>query len=204
MAAMVTKFAVAVAGRHAHAPGLLPDVVDEERGRAGDNGVTEPEEGEPPSREAGNTASSSNDQADAAPRVDIAERRPSFTDVKNHPAAKWLKDFSRGASQRSAWTYEDVVSDMEAEEKKAYYVKVSTLGCPWRPCLIRVASSSPLPGYCSSCSGRYVNYVVHRDILIHSAYMQVGSGIFSATEGWPYGSAMYFCRLHLPLYHFSP
>ncbi|KAI0336716.1 hypothetical protein GY45DRAFT_1315333 [Cubamyces sp. BRFM 1775] len=159
MAAMVTKFAVAIAGRHAHAPGLLPDVVDEERGHAEDNGATGPEGGEPPSREAGNTASSSDGQVDAAPEADVAERRPSFTDVKNHPATKWLKDFSRGASQRSAWTYENVVSDMEAEEKKAYYVK---LAIAW---------------------------------ILFFMFWTVGSGIFSATEGWPYGSAMYFCFL---------
>ncbi|KAH9887203.1 hypothetical protein C8Q73DRAFT_255695 [Cubamyces lactineus] len=160
MAAMVTKFAVAVAGRHAHAPGMLPDVVDEERGHAVNDGehIT-PTEGEAPEREAGNTTPTSNHEVEDTSQGDAPERRPSFKDVQNHPAAKWLKDFSRGASQRSAWTYESLVSDMEAEEKKAYYVK---LAIAW---------------------------------VLFFMFWTVGSGVFSATEGWPYGSAMYFCFL---------
>ena len=137
MAAMVTKFAVAVADRYAHAPGLSADGEQEHT----DGEKTGPGEEQVPSREAEDTAFSGNDPVGDSPRADAPERRPSFKDVQNHPAAKWLKDFSRGASQRSAWTYENVVSEMEAEEKKAYYVKVYVIPALEVLCLTVVSRS---------------------------------------------------------------
>ena len=106
MAAMLTKFAVAIAGAHAHAPGLSHgeylrrhETQERENRRAS--------EGE-------------------------GERG---AEAWRNPAGKWLKDFSRGASHRSGWTYEKYKADMEAEEKKAYYVKVSMKLQSWLLCI---------------------------------------------------------------------
>ncbi|KAI8986686.1 hypothetical protein BD414DRAFT_486759 [Trametes punicea] len=127
MAAMLTKFAVAVAGRHAHAPGLIPDAIRRD-GRAENssnaNGVggsaQDGSQSPPTSPDREQRADPRNNQAQNA------QAPPAWLmDVRNHPATKWLKDFSRGTAQRSAWTYENYVADMEAEEKKAYYVKLA-------------------------------------------------------------------------------
>ncbi|KAI0371282.1 hypothetical protein BV20DRAFT_1112654 [Pilatotrama ljubarskyi] len=162
MAAMLTKFAVAVAGRYAHAPGLLPDVVSEEQppdadGQANGNGDADASDPPRPSlNQQGSGASGLRGDGEGSQRK---RGRTSFLDIKNHPAARWLKEHSRGATQRSAWTYERFRTEMEAEEKRAYYVK---LAIAW---------------------------------ILFFLFWTVGSGIFSATEGWPYGSAMYFCFL---------
>ncbi|KAI0360452.1 hypothetical protein OH77DRAFT_1555853 [Trametes cingulata] len=161
MAAMLTKFAVAVAGRYAHAPGMVPDVVSEERQPDDEeqgNGDEGRDASEPP-RPSVNQFASGASGASGGDDGQRKRRRTSFLDIKKHPAAKWLKDHSRGATQRSAWTYEKFRTEMEAEEKKAYYVK---LAIAW---------------------------------ILFFLFWTVGSGIFSATEGWPYGSAMYFCFL---------
>ena len=113
ISAMVTKFAVAVAGAHAHAPGArhrppadTENQVDFSRGDDAPDAADDSEKGR--------AETGDNEQG----------RKGSSMDIRKHPAAKWLKDFSRGANQRSAWTYEKFMADMEAEEKKAYYVKV--------------------------------------------------------------------------------
>ncbi|KAI9069608.1 hypothetical protein FKP32DRAFT_1692107 [Trametes sanguinea] len=156
MAAMVTKFAVAVAGRHAHAPQLLPDAINEEARDTDSesrNGGASP--GRPQSPGSSSEKRSTEGPGDGRP--DGNTEATTTTDMKNHPAAHWLKEFSRGPSQKSAWTYENFVNEMEAEETKAYYVKLGIA------------------------------------FILFSLFWTVGSGIFSATEGWPYGSAMYFC-----------
>ncbi|OSD08778.1 hypothetical protein PYCCODRAFT_1401521 [Trametes coccinea BRFM310] len=155
MAAMVTKFAVAVAGRHAHAPQLLPDAINEEerdpeRERASGNSSP----GSPQSPRSSSEERPADDPGNGRAEGQDATAK---VDVEINPAANWLKEFSRGPSQISAWTYENFVNEMEAEETKAYYVKLSIA------------------------------------FILFSLFWTVGSGIFSATEGWPYGSAMYFC-----------
>ena len=114
MSAMLTKFAVAVAGTHAYARGLPHDANAANQQPASSN-TDDPASPRPSSS---SSAHSGGDQRSEP------TRGASFTDIRKHPAAKWLKDFSRGAHQRSNWTYEKFRADMEAEEKKAYYVKV--------------------------------------------------------------------------------
>ncbi|RDX54769.1 hypothetical protein OH76DRAFT_995744 [Lentinus brumalis] len=140
MSAMLTKFAVAVAGSYAHAQGLPDDAHGPSQESPRRNGPASPRR-----------SSANGNGGGSRPQ---SHRRGTST---SHPAAKWLKDFSRGAAQRSNWTYEKFRADMEAEEKKAYYVK-STIA--W---------------------------------LLFFLFWTIGSGIFCATEGWSYGTAMYFC-----------
>lgn len=109
MAAMVTKFAVAFTGRHAHAPNSSPDAVKD---------AQDPGENSGPHR----NSSATHHQADGIENGH--GRGKSLSEGTNHPGAKWLKDHSRGAAQRSAWSYEKLQTEMEAEEKRAYYVKV--------------------------------------------------------------------------------
>ena len=96
MSAMLTKFAVAVAGAHAHAPGLPHSAY-----------LQRHEAEEAAKSHSGGVASSVGAGEDA--------KRP----------AKWMKDFGRGANPRSKWTYEKYKEEMEAEEKKAYYAKLT-------------------------------------------------------------------------------
>ncbi|KAI0777203.1 hypothetical protein BD413DRAFT_638687 [Trametes elegans] len=164
MAAMVTKFAVSVAGRHAHASGLPPpDVTAAAEGVAGsgndsgdDEGSSQPQR---PPTSTSHAQGESGINGENNGRQGEHGHRGHLLDIKKHPAGKWLKDFSRGATQRSGWTYERVRTEMEAEEKRAYYVKLTIA---W---------------------------------VLFFLFWSIGSGVFSATEGWPYGSAMYFCFL---------
>ncbi|EJF63876.1 hypothetical protein DICSQDRAFT_102012 [Dichomitus squalens LYAD-421 SS1] len=105
MAAMLTKFSLAVSGHHAHPPALPHSEYVQEAN------LLHPH---------------------APPPHDPSEeehRRPthgnSFEDIRRHPAAKWLRDFTRGANQRSTWTYEKLKEDMEQEERKAYWAKLT-------------------------------------------------------------------------------
>ncbi|CDO70185.1 hypothetical protein BN946_scf184774.g13 [Trametes cinnabarina] len=152
MAAMLTKFAVSVAGRHAHAPQLLPDAMNE----AGRDAEGESDHG----IDQALGSPSEQPSADGPGKERVAkehEQATSSLNVKHHSATKWLKEFSRVPSERPAWTYENFVNGVEAEETKVYYVKLSIA------------------------------------FLLFFLFWTVGSGIFSATEGWPYGTAMYFC-----------
>ena len=109
MSAMLTKFAVAVSGSHAHAP--RAERVDQ---RHTNLGTAPPDE------------HVHNDFGSDSGRPRHGHHRPSLLDLRpKHPGAKWLKDFSRGANQRSSLTYEKFMAELETEEKKAYYVKVS-------------------------------------------------------------------------------
>lgn len=147
MAAMLTKFAVAVAVRHAHVPKPQSEE-GEEKPRDGEEYV-------PQQRPTGETN-------DASTQNGLDNRRHnhgwgrSRSDVKDHPGEKWLKDHSRGAVQRSAWTYERLQTEIDAEEKRAYYVKVRTRPSRDREHMINSALwySSPSHGPFSSCFGR--------------------------------------------------
>ncbi|KAI0827166.1 hypothetical protein BC628DRAFT_1409942 [Trametes gibbosa] len=141
MAAMVTKFAVAVAGRHAHASEPSSDMADFDTQDIGRHPAQQP-----------GPSGSGMEGID-----DEHVRKNSLLDSVSH--CRLLKDRSRGASQRSAWSYEKLQTELDAEEKRAYFVK---LFIAW---------------------------------MLFFVFWTVGSGIFSATEGWPYGSAMYFCFL---------
>lgn len=112
ISAMLTKFAVAVAGAHAHA-------ADAQHLRQADS--ADPRD----ARNANDTPGTNDEGKEGRPEVG-QERKDSMVDLRKHPTGRWLKDLSRGANQRSARTYEKFMADMEAEEKKAYYVKV---GC---------------------------------------------------------------------------
>ncbi|KAI0646554.1 hypothetical protein C8Q79DRAFT_676942 [Trametes meyenii] len=154
MAAMVTKFAVAVAGRHAHVH--AHNLTEGER-RPRDEREGDRERGS--SHRQRTSTEPHNPEASGPGGGDEGLGHQHSRGASIFPGAKWLKDHSRGATQRSAWTYERLRTEMEAEEKKAYYVKLSIA---W---------------------------------MLFFVFWTVGSGIFSATEGWPYGSAMYFCFL---------
>ncbi|KAI0698041.1 hypothetical protein C8T65DRAFT_742946 [Cerioporus squamosus] len=144
MSAMVTKFAVAVAGSYAHASGIPQDAPGPNHESSRRGGPASPRR-------------SSAHVSSGGSRPHSDRRGTSSSNIRTHPAARWLKDFSRGAAQRSNWTYEKFRADMEAEEKKAYYVKTTIA---W---------------------------------TLFFLFWTVGSGIFCATEGWSYGTAMYFC-----------
>ncbi|KAI0747018.1 hypothetical protein C8Q80DRAFT_1220221 [Daedaleopsis nitida] len=135
MSAMLTKFSIAVAGTHVGA--CTPT------GDGGDS--TSSDQQQQPQEEAGE---------ESRPRPG---RGKSFTDIRQHPTAKWLKEFARGAQSRSVWSYEQFKTEMEAEEKKAYYVKLTIA---W---------------------------------VLFFLFWTIGSGIFCVTEGWSYGTAIYFC-----------
>ncbi|RPD57007.1 hypothetical protein L226DRAFT_491051 [Lentinus tigrinus ALCF2SS1-7] len=145
MSAMLTKFAIAVAGSHAHAPGL-----SRQASHHGHRHHSTRDGPELPHRASSNVHSSESQRQSHGLGA-------SFMDTRKHSSARWLRDFSRGAHQRSTWTYEKFRADMEAEEKKAYYVKTAIA---W---------------------------------LLFFLFWTIGSGIFCVTEGWSYGTAMYFC-----------
>ena len=134
MAAMLTKFAFAVSGHHAHPPALPHSEYVEETNEAHPHRPPphEPSQEERPRPRHGN----------------------SLTDIRKHPAAKWLRDFARGANQRSTWTYERLKEDMEQEERKAYWAKVRTPSLSGASLLDGCQNSSLSPGPCSSSSGR--------------------------------------------------
>ncbi|KAH9941150.1 uncharacterized protein BXZ73DRAFT_41985 [Epithele typhae] len=46
-------------------------------------------------------------------------------EAKRHPMARWLNDLPHGNNTRSVWAYEKYKEDVEAEEKKAYFVKLT-------------------------------------------------------------------------------
>ncbi|KAI0674561.1 hypothetical protein C8Q78DRAFT_1015567 [Trametes maxima] len=157
MAAMVTKFAVAVAGRHPHIH-THHSVDSEIRPTEGREDGGEGEGGGGISQQQQASLVLHNAEVSGT-GVDESLGHRHSRGASIFPGTKWLKDHSRGATQRSAWTYEKLRTEMEAEEKRAYYVKLSIA---W---------------------------------MLFFVFWTVGSGIFSATEGWPYGSAMYFCFL---------
>ena len=101
MAAILTKFAVGVVGAHAHAPGLPHSAYLERQESARQDAVDKEQDGGQAGKVGGGGG-----------------------EMRHHPAAKWLREFARGGNQRSGWTYEKYMAEIEAEEKKAYYVKV--------------------------------------------------------------------------------
>ncbi|OBZ77638.1 Outward-rectifier potassium channel TOK1 [Grifola frondosa] len=147
MAAMLTKFAVAATGRHAQGP-IAPSH----------------SAGHHPSRR--HSQPGHEDRAQTPEHVQEASdeghgRRkdtvPPLLDANKRAAPKWWRDFARGSNRRSGWVYEKIKEDMVAEEKRAYYFKLSVA---W---------------------------------ALFFMFWTVGSGIFCATEGWSYATAIYFC-----------
>ncbi|TCD59999.1 hypothetical protein EIP91_010926 [Steccherinum ochraceum] len=185
MAAMVTKFAVAVTGAHVrmmgHAAEGSGDPTEDRQAHleaAEDAQEAEEEVDEATESPAARKGSAvwfddnvAADQADAASPGGDAEKqgessrrqkgddqRQEQVDVgTNAPVPKWSREMARSAHERSAFSYEHYKEDMASEEKKAYFAKLTVA---WSLFLV---------------------------------FWFVGSAIFSATEGWAYGTAMYFC-----------
>ncbi|PIL27708.1 transporter [Ganoderma sinense ZZ0214-1] len=112
MAAMLTKFGLAVSGHHVHPPGQPHGAYVEEAA------VEHPHR--PP------------------PHAPVSSARPWRTslngslldgdgggDVCRHPTTRWLKEFAKDVGQRPAWNYEKLKEVSAQEERRAYYAKLT-------------------------------------------------------------------------------
>ncbi|CAL1708783.1 unnamed protein product [Somion occarium] len=179
MAAMVTKFALAVSGTHVrmvgHASGevsdslerRLPEVdskeesgVNTEASRKNDGWDAEPNgstnSGIEDIRDTEGQATGRSD-AQASQHSDVGSREHLEHLQKHFEEPKLSRQLAMGTVQKSEFSYEAYKDQMETEERRAYYVK---LIFAWSLFLL---------------------------------FWMVGSAIFSATESWAFGTAMYFC-----------
>lgn len=142
MAAMVTKFAMAVTGTHVHMLGHSPEThpsrqreEDAEREAAPNRNVVFFDERRPQtdgasgSSRAGEKAEEQRSEGEGERKKEEPEAfRPAGHLVAEgtlHPnVPSWAKDLASGRNTKSGMLYEHLKEDMEAEESKAYWAKV--------------------------------------------------------------------------------
>ncbi|KAI0074973.1 voltage-gated potassium channel [Panus rudis PR-1116 ss-1] len=178
MAAMLTKFAFTVSGAHIHmlGHGNVPDTAEEEQ-NVRDEREDEAEETEEEVNPHGRSNSVWSDEHDleneggadglevdngeprspASPQSRSSPQLPHLADTHHRKSNQWTKQMLRSSQQRDVLSYENYRTEMDKEERRAYFVK---LFIAWSLFLV---------------------------------FWTLGSGIFTITEGWSYGSAMYFC-----------
>lgn len=144
MAAMITKFALAVTGTHVRMVGhpsvshprdpMTTEVENHEEAR----GSGKHDDAEKVVR-SDPVALSPSEGVNRTLEVRIAERPPTqssesidhpeeyhFDAPSRHPEVpKWARQLARGEYEKSTFTYEEYRDEMESEERKAYYAKVS-------------------------------------------------------------------------------
>ncbi|KAK7685004.1 hypothetical protein QCA50_011839 [Cerrena zonata] len=178
MAAMITKFALAVTGTHIRMVGHTSNQGFHPQKHNIPEGEVRQEANGDASTSVSHSKAQSNSEAPVvmneehnASLVHITETPldPSsesvnqreglrFETPSRHPEVpKWARQLARGEYEKSTFTYEEYRDQMESEEKKAYYVKLMVA---WSLFLV---------------------------------FWLIGSAIFHTTEGWSYGVAMYFC-----------
>ncbi|EKM56497.1 uncharacterized protein PHACADRAFT_194104 [Phanerochaete carnosa HHB-10118-sp] len=193
MAAMMTKFAMAVTGTHVHMLGQSPEAHQQVEGEANHDATPNQNPASfdenqlhdkqpqysPNASHSGSQQGKGEGQAEKQHgQIDNNEdvdgdgdndhsRNEEFRDTTSkglvvegslHPnVPAWAKDLASGRNTRTGIMYEHLKEEMEAEESKAYYAKLTVA---WTLFLV---------------------------------FWLVGSAIFHVTEGWTYGDAMYFC-----------
>lgn len=132
MAAMLTKFAMAVTGTHVKMLGHVPEERAHEEGNGSGEGEAVVEgDGDPATKQTRPTDETQAERDDTqganGPWADEAHSSQEVTPHDSlHPQTpSWTKDLARGRNMKSGIMYENYKEDMEAEEKKAYWVKVN-------------------------------------------------------------------------------
>lgn len=121
MAAMITKFAMAVTGTHVHMIGHAPETQPSEHRAEDVNRETQPQHNAVWFDEHDPRENGEQDREDDTQPHLVAEG-------SLHPnVPEWAKEVARGKAQKPTPSSDHFDDDMAVEEKRAYYVKVSEI-----------------------------------------------------------------------------